>query len=225
MKTVTTFLITLALALAGSAASAAAIGTNLLANPGFEDPIVYGGDPPFDFNWLNFGDNVFAEPGVNWGAGSSPINPRTGDGALEMFIFDFSGTFVGVLQQVTGLSPGQPVEFRGWHAGFSEGGSVDSGVEIRIEWFDSASGVEIGRTPNLTPTPGDTYEEFVLPGIVPTGADSATLVVALVSQFGPAGLNVIELDDTSFTVVPLPGALILMLGALGSLSLFRKRVA
>ena len=61
--------------------------------------------------------------------------------------------------------------------------------------------------------------------MVPVGADTARMVFVLQSFTGPAGLNVAFLDDTSFSVVPLPGALILMLGALGSLSLFRKRVA
>lgn len=138
---------------------------------------------------------------------------------------DFSGTFVGVLQQVTGLSPGLTATFSGWLAGLSEGGSADSGVEIRIEWSDSASGQEIARTQDLRPTPSDTYEMFSLTDIVPAGADTATLVFDLQSFTGPAGLNVAFLDDASFSVVPLPGALILMLGALGSLSLFRKRVA
>ncbi len=224
MKAVTAIFTALLLALAATSASAVSIGENLLSNPGFESDIVYEGQQPFDFNWLGFGD-LRAEPVVNWGAFSSDNNPRTGDRSLEIYINDFSGTFVGVLQQVIDLSPGLPVEFRGWLAGASQGGSIDSGVQIRIEWFDSASGVEIGRTGNLTPTPSESYEQFFLSGIVPPGADLATLVFALQSETGPAGLNVAFVDDTSFTVVPLPGALILMLGALVPLSLFRKRVA
>ena len=223
MRTVTTFLIALALASVGSAASASVVpGENLLGNSGFESDIAFL--PPIpDNDWFAFGGA--GEGGVNFGAFSSTNNPRTGERSAEIFIFDFSGTFVGIFQEVTGLHAGQEAAFTGWLTGLSQGGSVDSGVEIRIEWVDSASGNEIGRTSNLTPELTDTWEMFSVMDTVPVGADAARVVFDLQSQFGPAGLNVAFLDDASFTVVPLPGALILMLGALGSLSLFRKRLA
>ena len=222
MKAFATFLITLTLALVGSAASATTmLGENLLGNPGFEFDIVY--EPPFDDNWLGFSGP--GEPGVDTGVFNSINNPRTGDLSLELGIYDFSGTFAGAFQEVTGLSPGLPTMFSGWIAGLTEGGSVEPGLEIRIEWIDSASGQEIGRTDDLTPTLTDTYEMFSLPGIVPAGADTARLVFVIQSVLGPANLNVAFLDDASFTVVPVPAALILMLSALAPLSLFRKRVA
>lgn len=222
MKAVATFLMTLTLALAGSAASAAVIGENLLGNPGFESPIEFLPPPP-DNDWFAFGGA--GEGGVDFGAFSSTNNPRTGEQSAEIFISDFSGTFVGIFQEVTGLSAGLPATFSGWIAGTSEGGSVNSGVEIRIEWFDSASGNEIARTDNLTPMLTDNWEMFSVMDIVPAGADAARVVFDLQSLLGPAGLNVAYLDDTSFSVIPVPGALILMLSALAPLSLFRKRVA
>lgn len=221
MRTVATVLMTLTLALASSAASAAVIGQNLLVNPGFEDPITF--EPPFEGKWVGFQGP--GEPFVNLFVGSSPFNPRTGDQSLEVVIFDFSGTFIGVFQEVTGLSPGLKATFSGWIAGISEGGSAAPGTEIRIEWVDSASGQEIGRTDNLTPVLTDTYEQFSLMDIVPVGADTARVVFVLQSFTGPANLHEAFLDDTSFSVVPLPGALILMLSALAPLSLLRKRVA
>lgn len=222
MRAIATSLISLSLALAGSAASAATMGENLLGNAGFESPIEFLPPPP-ENDWFAFGGA--GEGGENFGAFSSTNNPRTGERSAEIFIFDFSGTFVGIFQEVDGLQPGLETRFSGWLTGLSEGGSADSGVEIRIEWVESASGNEIGRTDSLMPALTDTWEMFSVMGTVPEGADAARMVFDLQSFTGPAGLNVAFLDDTSFTVVPLPGALILMLGALGSLSLFRKRLA
>ncbi len=223
MKAVATFLMTVTLALASSAASATTmLGENLLGNSGFESFIAFEGPPP-EGDWFAFGGE--GEGGVNFGAFSSPNNPRTGEASAEIFIFDFSGTFVGIFQEVTGLHAGLDATFSGWLTGLSEGGSVNSGVEIRIEWFDSASGNEIARTDNLTPMLTDTWEMFSVMDIVPAGADAARVVFDLQSVLGPAGLNVAFLDDASFTVVPVPAALILMLSALAPLSLFRKRVA
>ena len=219
MKTVATTLFALFLAAASSASSAAVLGENLLSNPGFEEDIVF--EPPFDEKWVGF-VGPDGEPFLNLFVGSTDFNPRTGDRSLEVVIRDFSGTFIGVFQQVTGLTPGLTATFSGWLAGLSEGGSADSGVELRIEWFDSSTGMEVGRTPDLMPDPGETYEQFSLTDVVPEGADSANVVLALQSFTGPAGLNVVFLDDASFTVVPLPGGLIMLLGALASLPFFRR---
>jgi len=197
MKAFATFLFTLTLALAASAASA-----NLLSNPGFESDIVYDAVPPD--NWLGFSNPGVGVPVENFGVFSSTNNPRTGEQSLEVYISDFSGTFVGALQQVTGLTSGLAATFSGWIAGTSEGGSAAPGLEIRIEWIDFASGQEIARTGNLTPTPGDTYEFFSLTDIVPAGADAATLVFVLESFTGPANLQVAFLDDTEFSVAPIP---------------------
>ncbi|MDJ0928673.1 MAG: hypothetical protein QNJ73_13635 [Gammaproteobacteria bacterium] len=229
MKAVTTFLITLTLVLTGATASATTmLGENLLIDPGFEGPLTF--EPPFEGRWVGFScppefNCGTAEPGVDFGVFSSPNNPRNGEQSLELGIYDYSGLFVGVFQEVTGLHAGLKATFSGWIAGLAEGGSALPGTELRIEFFDSASGNEIARTDDLTPTLTETYEQFMVMDIVPAGADAARVVFVLESFEGPANLHVAFLDDASFTVVPLPGALILMLGALLPLSLFRKRAA
>jgi hypothetical protein len=77
---------------------------NLLANPGFEDPITTDG-PPFVGSWEGF----------NGGPGSSAANSglmaRTGAMHLELSISNTDNTFAGVFQDVEGLTPGQPVTF------------------------------------------------------------------------------------------------------------------
>src|SRR5210317_1338690 len=115
MKAFTRFLMALALALAGSTASAATmLGENLLGNSGFESDIAFL--PPIpDNDWFAFGGA--GEGGVNFGAFSSTNNPRTGERSAEIFIFDFSGTFVGIFQEVTGLHAGQEAAFTGWLTG------------------------------------------------------------------------------------------------------------
>jgi hypothetical protein len=222
MKTVTTLFAALLLAFAATSASAISLGENLLGNAGFEEPIVY--EPPADGNWLAFFGPVDG-PLPKLFSGTTNEFARTGDQSLLLRILDLSGSFVGAVQQVSGLTPGLTATYSGWLAGFSAGGSIDSGMQFRIEWIDSGTGQEIGRTPNVTPTPGDTWEMFMVTGVVPEGADTANVVAVMQSFTGPAAANVAYIDDTSFTVVPLPGALLLMLGALVPLGAFRKRSA
>lgn len=222
MKVISRSLVALLLAFAWSSASAISTGENLIGNGGFEDPIVY--EPPADGNWLGFFGPTDG-PFPKLFSGSTNEFVRTGEGSLLLQILDLSGTFVGAVQQISGLEAGQPVEFSGWHAGYSQGGSIDPGLELRIEWINSESGEEVGRTPNVTPTPGETWEMFLVSGVVPEGADTANVVAVLQSFTGPALLNTVYLDDVHVAVVPLPGALLLMLGALVPLGAFRKRTA
>jgi len=115
---------------------------------------------------------------------------------------------------VPGLTPGDNVEFSGWHLSLLDSG----GIEIRIEWRDSVNDVEITRTPNLTPTPGAQYEPFSLPAVVPAGADTARVVYAIQS-FGAGPNQLVRVDDLSF--VPEPASLALL--SLGGLAMLRRR--
>jgi PEP-CTERM motif len=194
------------LALAGSRASG-----NLLANPGFEEPVTSDG-PPFVGSWEAFNGGAGSQ------AGNSAVMPRSGMQHVAMSIANTNNTFAGVFQDVPNLVPGSQTVFSGWHA--TPSNPFDVGVEIRVEWRNSVSGTEVSRTPNSTPVPGGQYAPFSLSAIVPDGADTARIVYAIQS-FGPEPTNsgTVFLDDVSF--VPEPSSTVLL--GLGALALAGAR--
>lgn len=187
---------------------------NLLANPGFEDPITFDG-PPFVGFWEGFNG-----PGVS-SAANGTVMPRSGAQHLLLNIENTQNTFAGAFQDVEGLVPGQPAIFSGWH--MTPSNPFDVGVEIRIEWRDSVSNTEISRTPNLTTAPGGQYEPFTLAATVPAGADSARIVYAIQSFGGlPTNTGTIYVDDTSF-VIPEPSSMLALTAAGLALTIRRRR--
>jgi len=184
-----------------------------LANGGFEDPVTTDG-PPFVGSWEAFTSGGGAL------AGNSTSTPRSGAKALSLSIDSVDSAFAGVFQDVANLTPGTPVTFSGFH--MTPSAPLDLGVEIRIEWRNSTTNVEVGRTPNLTTPPTGQYSPFSLSSTVPAGANSARVVYA-VQTFGPEPSNTgtVFVDDVSF--VPEPSAGLLVLGGLGLASLRRRR--
>ena len=213
MKLTTALLLALSLGLVHSTASA-----NLLANPGFEDPITVDG-PPFVGIWQAFSFDGDQTTGGDV-ARNSTLMPRTGSQSLEVGIFGVNNSFAGVFQDVAGLVAGQTVSYDGWH----KRGGTASDIEFRIEWRDSVSNTEVSRTPNSTPTPGNTYESFSLGSVVPAGADTARVVYSIQS-FGGVTDQQVFVDDVSFTadaiVTPAPATLGLL--GLGGAMLFLRR--
>src|ERR1041384_986322 len=123
---------------------------NLLANPGFEDPITSDG-PPFVGSWEGFNGGGAA-------AANSSLQPLSGIQSLRLSITSTPNTFAGAFQDVPGLSPGTEYSVTGWHA--TPSSPLSLGVEVRIEWRNSGSNTEISRTPNATPIPGAAYSQF-----------------------------------------------------------------
>lgn len=185
---------------------------NLLANPGFEDPVTMDG-PPFVGSWEAFTAGAPL-------AQNSSIMPLSGAQHLELFIDNLGNQFAGAFQDVPNLIPGQEVTFSGWHK-LASGAS--GGTEIRIEWRDSVSNTEITRTSNLVPTTTGDYTEFSLSSVVPAGADTARAVYAIQS-FGGVLTQQVFLDDMSFTAVPEPASFALLGLAMVSLVGTRRRV-
>lgn len=206
-------LASVAMVLASATLSASA-GVNLLANAGFEDPIS-GDGPPFVGSWETFSADGDQGAGGDVSRNSTAM-PRSGAQSLELGIFNVPNVFAGLFQDVDGLSGGQEVTFSGWHKSLAGSG----GIEIRIEWRDSINDVEISRTPNFVPTPGSEYELFEFDSVVAAGADTARIVYAIQS-FGGVADQLIYVDDTSFVVVPAPGALALV--GLGGIVCTRRR--
>lgn len=203
----------LAVVLSAATLSASA-GVNLLANAGFEDPIS-GDGPPFVGSWETFSADANQDTGADIARNSTAM-PRSGAQSLELIIDNTANVFAGLFQDVDGLSGGQEVTFSGWHKSLAGAG----GIEIRIEWRDSINDVEISRTSNFVPTPGSEYELFEFDSVVAAGADTARIVYAIQS-FGGVADQLIYVDDTSFVVVPAPGALALV--GLGGIVCTRRR--
>ncbi|HUF64293.1 MAG TPA: PEP-CTERM sorting domain-containing protein [Verrucomicrobiales bacterium] len=198
--------------------TASPVGANLLINTGFEDPITIDG-PPFVGFWEGFSG------GAGSLAGNSTLMPRSGAQSLGLSIDNTVDTFAGVFQDVPGLISGTQYTFGGWHA--TPSSPLDLGVEIRIEWRNSVSNIEISRTPNLTPVPTAAYFPFNLTAAVPDGADTGRVVYAVQSfSTNPLGNGTVLVDDVSFDVIPEPStALLLAIGALGLAGMRRKRAA
>jgi hypothetical protein len=197
MKSKILGLMAVALLLASVQASA-----DLLANAGFEDPITFDG-PPFVGSWEGFSGGGGAS------AANSPLSPRTGLQALGLSISNTPNTFAGAFQDVLGVTSGTSYTFSGWQLAGSS--PFDVGIEVRIEWRDSATDSEIGRTPNLTPIPLGNYSAFSLSAVAPAGADTARVVYAIQS-FSVGGTNsgTVFVDDLFFdlTAPPDPNALL-----------------
>ena len=201
--------------LSGSNASA----QNLLANPSFESPITFDGQPFVGF-WEGF-----AGGGPNASASNSTVSPRTGTMNLDLTINNQDASFAGVFQDVPNLVAGQIGTWSGFHRTPTSPTNYGLGLEYRIEWRNSVSNTEISRTPNsTTPIPTDVYAPFSLTATVPAGADTARVVYAIQTFGGepnPTNTGTVFVDDVSFTVIPEPSAL--ALAGLGAMGLIRRR--
>jgi hypothetical protein len=208
-------LLALTAALVFSLTNSPFAAANLLANPGFEDPITFDG-PPFVGSWEGFN-------GGGASAFNSSLMPRTGLQSLGLSISTTPNTFAGALQDVSGLVSGTEYTWGGWHATTSS--PLSLGVEIRIEWRNSGSNTEISRTPNLTPIPSAAYSPFSLTAAVPVGADTARVVYAIQSfSTNPFGNGTVYVDDVSFAVVPEPSTMALLgFGGLALVAIRRQR--
>lgn len=194
-----------------------ATAQNLLANPGFEDPVTTDGYP-FVGSWEAFNG------GAGTSAGNSNITPRSGAMDARLLIANTDNTFAGLFQDVPNLTAGQHVTFSGFH--MSPSVPLDLTSEVRIEWRtntnNDATSTEVSRTPNSNPVAGlNSYVPFSLEADVPAGATVARCVYAIQTfSGGPTNNGTVFLDDFSVTV-PEPSSTAMI--GLGLLGLARSR--
>jgi hypothetical protein len=183
-----------------------------VANGGFEQPVTTDGAPFVGF-WEAFNGGVGAT------SDNASTNPRSGAQHLALSITNSENNFAGVFQDVPGLAAGQSVTFAGYHLTTSN--PLDVGTEFRIEWRNSGTNAEVGRTPNSTTVPPlNQYAPFSLTATVPAGADTARVVYAIQS-FGPGPTNTGTVFVDDVTVVPEPSALLAL--PVMALTLMRRR--
>ena len=185
------------------------------ANASFESPIAADG-PPFVGFW-----EAFSSAGTGSSANTSTL-PRTGAMAVNLGL-TAGNAFAGVFQDIPNLVPGFPVNFSGWHRTTGTA-PINLGVEVRIEWRNSVTNMEVARTPNSTPVPTGAYGQFTLTSVVPAGANTARAVYAIQSfSTNPLGSGGVNIDDFSFFVPEPAGAALLGLGALVIVVRARRR--
>jgi len=214
MKRLNVFALFITTTLAALAASQAA-AQNLLANPGFEDPIVPNAPNGVGL-WSAF------DGGGGPTSANSAVSPRTGAQHLALGITGQNNNFAGVFQDVTGVAPGQLFNFSVWHKSV---GVFDIGAELRVEWRNPANSAEVSRTGNFVPTLTPDYVQFGIPQqVVPAGVGVARVVYAIQS-FGSGGTDngTAFVDDAVATKTPEPGTLSLAVLSLLSLAGVRRR--
>jgi PEP-CTERM motif-containing protein len=192
-----------------------ASAVNLLANPGFEDPVTADG-PPFVGSWEAFNG------GAGTSSNNSNVTPRNGLMDLRTAILATDNTFAGAFQDVPVIA-GSPALWRVWH--MTPSSPLDLTVEMRIEWRNSVSNTEISRTANFNPVPGlNEYTQADLISTVPAGVDIARVVYAIQTfSGGPTNNGIVFVDDAFFDMVPEPATgMLLGLGAIGSVIFGRR---
>ncbi len=188
------------------AAAPAAMGQNLLYNPGFED---LNTDSTFGDGWGKFGAADFND---FWGG-----NPHAS------FFSDNVGNWGGVFQQGLSGSPGVEYQFDLLDCRLEE--NIDADYYFGIEFFEGDDSTKIGAEEVLMDlsTTGDGLT-FSMTGTAPAGTVYIRPIIRYENTASTAdGQENMFVFNTSLTVVPEPGTLALL--AVGALATLRRRRA
>lgn len=186
----------------------------MLTNPGFEDPILAGGDIPGAVGWTSFG-NTF----------TIKVAPHSGDNALKMF----GGCCSRVFQQFA-INPGETGNGGAWVLNPSfdalAGGQVGA---VNIEWIQADGSTQSTITPFISngmtdanQPLGDQPSDYVLrtvTGVAPADAAFGRFVL-ITGDFAPGGPGGAPFyDDAFYEVLPVPEPSSMALGTLGLMAL------
>ena len=212
MKRTCVGLVALMLVAAGSAKASA----NLLANPGFENPVLGGGDTFGAVGWTVFGGGTY----------TIKTSPHAGDNAFKTF-----GVTSGAYQEFA-TTPGQSWQGGAWILNPSF--DAMSGAQIaavNIEWRDASSNlISFTSSPgglSASSPQGSTaadYKYAAVSGVAPAGAATARFVL-LTGAFGAPGGGAPFFDDATFAAVPEPATAVLGAVAMTALVALRRRAS
>ncbi len=202
----------------GALTACGLVGTasaNVLANPGFEDPVILpGAEVPGAADWSSFNGAFTISSIVD--------TPNSGDNSLK--VFGVAGVF-----QDFAASEGQTWNGGAWVRNPSNDLMGDGQVAaVNIEWLDGglnqidfiSNGDFVGAT-----APVDEWTLVTVTGEAPAGTAFARLTL-ITGDFRPdlgAGGGAPRYDDAFFEqlVIPEPGSMALL--GLGGLALFARR--
>lgn len=199
MNRISVWAVSAALALVGTATLAGA--ANLLVNPGFENPVLAGGDTFGAVGWNVFGGGTY----------TIKLAPHSGDNAFKTF-----GQTSGAFQDFA-AAPGQSWQGSAWVLNPSFDAMAGAQIATaNIEWHDAGGGLIsfLASAPPITAaTPQGTnaagYTLVNVGGIAPPLTATARFVL-LTGAFAGAGGGAPFFDDASFEqVVPEPASLAL----------------
>lgn len=211
------FLLCLCVLFGGSFVSAQ--GSNLLLNPGFEQPFSNAGGDPARFvanGWtpwhvpatpdMSLNENVQPDyyPSTDTTNGLGLSRVRGGQDAQQYFSF-FATHVGGVYQRVTNASPGTAYTFSVfayiWSSSFDEFDvSEQNGGVILQVGIDPTGGTD-GQSPSIVwSSPiANQYDSFDQYQVTATSSGSAITVFVRSSVSFPVKNNVVYLDDASLT--------------------------
>jgi hypothetical protein len=182
-----------ALALVCTAVPATA--ANLLANPGFENPVLVSGDTFGAVGWNVFGGGTF----------TIKLAPHSGDNAFKTF-----GQTSGAFQDFP-AAPAQLWQGSAWVLNPSFDAMAGAQIATaNIEWRDSGGNL-ISFLPSAPPITAATpqgnnaagYTQVNVAGLAPPGTATARFVLLTGAFAGPGG-GAPFFDDASFELVPEP---------------------
>ncbi len=187
---------------------------NLLANPGFELPVLAGGDTFGAVGWTDFGGGTY----------TIKVSPHSGDNAFKTF-----GGTSGAFQSFA-ASAGQLWQGSAWI--LNPNFDAMAGAQIataNIEWRDAGNNLIsfLGSAPPITAaTPQGSgpsgYTQVTVAGVAPLGTANARFVLLTGSFTGPGG-GAPFFDDASFEQVPEPASLMLAGAAVLGIAALRRR--
>jgi len=199
-------------ALVCTAAPAAA--ANLLANPGFEIPVLASGDTFGATGWNVFGGGTFTIKSA----------PHSGDNAFKTF-----GQTSGAFQDFA-AAPGQLWQGSAWILNPSFDAMAGAQIATaNIEWRDGGGNL-ISFLPSAPPITAATpqgnnaagYTQVNVAGLAPLGTATARFVL-LTGAFAGAGGGAPFFDDASFEQVPEPAGIAIVGIAALCLTACRRR--
>jgi len=213
-------------------ASAALPTGELLADPGFEDPLPLGTDPWrkvfFTLNPAATDATVMPNNGVEHAelTRDQTANPGAVEPIIESFIFPGVS---GAPSALEGLRLNASVDYKvAANTAFDSGGTIPGTfVRMYTTYYGASGFLGFGTFTDIFEAGTNaSYLNMASTEVVPTLSEaitSASISLSILGQFGGIGSSTVYFDDASMKLVPEPAAISMLGLGLTTLLLHRKR--